>query len=247
MLYLTSIFGSEIHLIIVTAPTQPQHNLNLTQLSWVRHENDFAISRGWNTQLLYTLFTNDLPEVVHAHADAPGQKPLHEEALGTVFGVGQTQQPPGDQGAQQKEGSLHEGQVHPYPHYNFKCQECGSLCIFADDSTFSASSNDIGQLKKTIKEKYEVIADYMGKNKLVLNSEKTHLLVMSSSRNHLQHGNFGVTLDTGKEKIEPGTEERLLGATVSNDFKWSKHVSDGKKSLVSILAAKINALRKVAK
>ena len=87
----------------------------------------------------------------------------------------------------------------------------------------------------------------MGKNKLVLNSEKTHLLVMSSSRNHLQHGNFGITLDTGNEEIEPGTEERLLGATVSNDFKWSKHVSDGKKSLVSILAAKINALRKVAK
>ena len=23
-------------------PTQPQHNLNLTQLSWVWHENDFA-------------------------------------------------------------------------------------------------------------------------------------------------------------------------------------------------------------
>ena len=27
---------------IVTTPTQPQHNLKLTQLSWVWHENDFA-------------------------------------------------------------------------------------------------------------------------------------------------------------------------------------------------------------
>ena len=197
--------------------------------------------------LLYTLFTDDLPEVVHAHAIAPGQEPLHEGALGTVSGEGQAQQPPGDQGAQQREGRLHDGQVHPYPHFNFKCQECGSLCIFADDSTFSASNKDIGQLKNTIKEKYEVIADYMGKNRLIPNSEKTHLLAMSSSRNHLQHGNFGVTLDTGNEEIEPSTEERLLGATVSNDFKWSKHVWDGKKSLVTILTVKINALRKVAK
>ena len=27
---------------IVRTPTQPQHNLNLTQLSWVWHENGFA-------------------------------------------------------------------------------------------------------------------------------------------------------------------------------------------------------------
>ena len=31
-----------MEVLIVTAPTQLQHNLNLTQLSWVWHENGFA-------------------------------------------------------------------------------------------------------------------------------------------------------------------------------------------------------------
>ena len=188
--------------------------------------------------LLYVLFTNDLPEVVHGHA---GVQKQNED------GESHGKQPPERQGEQQEAGGLHEGQVHQHPQYNLSCSECGGLCIFADDSTYSASSKDTGELKETIKEKYKVIADYMSKNKLILNSDKTHLLVMTSARNHQRHGNFGITLDTGSETIEPRTEERLLGATVSNDFKWGKHIRDSKKSLTAILTTRINALRKVAK
>ena len=53
-------------------------------------------------------------------------------------------------------------------------------------------------------------------------------------------------MDTGSEKIEPRSEERLLGTTVSNDLGWSRHIRDGKKSLISILTSRINALNKVA-
>ena len=67
------------------------------------------------------------------------------------------------------------------------------------------------ELSEGIKEKYGRISDYMSKNKLVLNSDKTHLLIMTSARNHKSHGNYGITLDTGTEIIEPGNEEKLLG------------------------------------
>lgn len=187
--------------------------------------------------LLYILFTNDLPEVVHCHDEG-----VHHEG-----GESHAEQGAEVQGEHQDGGGLHAGQVHQYPQYNLKCSKCGGLCIFADDSTFSASSKDIDELKETIKEKYRTIADYMSKNKLILNSEKTHLLVMTSARNHQRHGNFGITLDTGFETIEPRTEERLLGATVSNDFKWGRHIRDSQKSLTAILTTRINALRKVAK
>ena len=86
----------------------------------------------------------------------------------------------------------------------------------------------------------------MTKNKLILNSEKKHLLVMTSARNHLNHQNFGITLDTGTEIIEPGHEERLLGGIISNDMKWNSHVRDSEKSLTTILTSRINALCKVS-
>ena len=47
----------------------------------------------------------------------------------------------------------------------------------------------------------------MSQNKLILNSEKTHLLVMSSERKHQKYGDFGITLDTGNEVIKPKSEE----------------------------------------
>ena len=84
-------------------------------------------------------------------------------------------------------------------------------------------------------------------NKLILNSDKTHLLVMTSARNHRNHQNYNITLDTGSEIIEPISEERLLGGIISNDFKWNCHVRDSKGSLSAILTNRINALSKIAR
>ena len=91
-----------------------------------------------------------------------------------------------------------------------------------------------------------MISDYMSQNRLVLNSEKTHLLVMTSARNHKRHENYGITLDTGTEIIEPGSEEKLLGGHVTNDLKWNSHVRDNKRSLINILTSRVNALKKIS-
>ena len=42
----------------------------------------------------------------------------------------------------------------------------------------------------------------MACNKLVLNDDKTHLLVMAPKQLRKNHGNFGITLNTGTEIIE---------------------------------------------
>ena len=85
----------------------------------------------------------------------------------------------------------------------------------------------------------------MAQNKLILNSDKTHLLVMTSARMHRNHDNFGIVLHTGTEIIEPRYEERLLGAYLSNDLCWNNHIRDSKSSLMSTLTSRINALCKV--
>ena len=74
------------------------------------------------------------------------------------------------------------------------------------------------------KEKYQEISKYMSLNKLVLNSDKTHLLVMCSEQKHRKHQNFEITLDTGSELIDPIDHEKLLGGFISSNFKWNEHI-----------------------
>ena len=158
--------------------------------------------------LLYIIYTNDLPEVVHQES--------------------------------------HPQELNPNPLFNTHCHDCGGLCLYADDSTYTLSNCDVKQLKVDIDAKYKVIADYMNKNKLILNSDKTHLLVMASERKHQIHDNFGLSLNTGTEVIEPQIEEKLLGALISNNLTWKTHIRDSKNSLIQILTSRINALFKIS-
>ena len=157
--------------------------------------------------LLYTIYTNDLPEVVHKHVT---QQILASEATQSTY-------------------------------YNLPCDKCGGICCFADDSTFSVSRQDPTELEEAITYNYKEIAEYMAMNRLSLNNEKTHFMILASSHNHKKHGNFGIVLNTGTESLQPTESERLLGVTVANDFTWNEHIEEMLKSL----RIRSNGLRKV--
>ena len=114
--------------------------------------------------------------------------------------------------------AIHDPEAHPHPsqgpqaQYHLHCQQCGGLCCYADDSTYTKSNTDPVELKKEIDSAFTKISDYMAKNKLVLNGDKTHLMVMSSFKKHKKHGDYGITLNTGNEIIEPSQNEKLLVA-----------------------------------
>ena len=59
------------------------------------------------------------------------------------------------------------------------------------------------------------------------------------------HNNFGTTLDTGSEIIQPTIHEELLGAIVFNDMEWNCHIRDHRNSLSKNLCSRLNALAKV--
>ena len=88
------------------------------------------------------------------------------------------------------------------------------MCLFADDSTYTKSNSDPLILKQEIDEKYQLIANYMAKNKVILNSDKT--LVMASKASHREHQDFDITLNTRTEIVKPIQYEKLLGA-----INWS--------------------------
>ena len=132
------------------------------------------------------------------------------------------------------------------PNYNIQCITCGSICLYADDSTFTLSNKNVEELNIDLDRKYKEIAQYMDMNKLVLNSNKTHLMIMTSSRKHAIHRDFGLSLNTGSEIIVPQSEETLLGVSLSNCLSWHKHIRDSNQSLISKLTSRVNALSKIS-
>ena len=131
--------------------------------------------------------------------------------------------------------------------FNVHCSSCGGICSFADDSTLTISRKNPEELDDIIDKKYKDIARYMTANKLVLNSDKTHLLIMATPYQHKHHQDYGITLNTGHEIVEPIYSEKLLGGHITNDFKFNEHLKENEKSAFRTLTSRVNALAKISK
>ena len=83
-------------------------------------------------------------------------------------------------------------------------------------------------------------------NNLVLNSDKTHLLIIATPYQHKYYQDFGITLNTDTEIILPTYTEKLLGGCITNDFKFNEHLKDNEKSAFRSLTSRVNALAKIS-
>ena len=167
--------------------------------------------------LLYTLFTNELPEVIHDQLDQQGV-PTPELA---------------------PEGSS-------WPAYHISDEEHGSICCYADDTTFTTSDTDPATLTTKLTAKYKVIAQFMVTNRLKLNDDKTHLLVMTTGLDRRRAmAKTQVKIMTPSEIISPSKSEKLLGCVVHDDLKWVEHLRDNKENLIGSLNTRLGALKKI--
>ena len=91
-----------------------------------------------------------------------------------------------------------------YPHreadgialFNTQCQECGGVCCYADDSTYSVQGSDPVELSSKLTQKYGVLADFLTANKLKVNDDKTHLLVMSTRQKRWHRDTTNIHINT---------------------------------------------------
>ena len=151
--------------------------------------------------LLYILFTNDIPDLVHDHL-------VNFET--------------------------------PAPY----CESCGSTVCYVDDSTFSHGEQDPAVLSQKLTQQYDRISDYMAANRLVINGDKTHLVVMGTKKTAARRQE--VSVQAGGHLIQPSQTEKLLGGVISEDLKWKAHLVGSDQSLVKQLTSRINGLVKVA-
>ena len=155
--------------------------------------------------LLYIIFTNELPELIHEHLALDNQDP-----------------------------------------FNMDCASCGSLCCYADDSTFSCASPSLNNLSTNLSEKYKHVANFMGSNKLKLNGDKTHIMLLSSDSNwrtKLREDSLTLITSTGDPPVKTSKSERLLGCVLSQNLKWTEFILLDGNSLIKQLGVRINALK----
>ena len=71
-------------------------------------------------------------------------------------------------------------------------------------------------------EKYRIISEFMKNNKLKLNDDKTHLLVMDTGQSNARNQeNKLVEIRTSTDIIYPSSSGKLLGCWISNNLKGS--------------------------
>ena len=127
-------------------------------------------------------------------------------------------------------------------HLTCHCEQCGGLCCFADDSTYSVSSHSQVDLQDKLNSRYSTLSSYMGNSRLKLNDDKTHLLIMTTKQRH-RLLDITVKIDTPTEAIEPIKSEKLLGVYIQNDLKWNDYIINNEKSLIKQLTSRLSGLK----
>ena len=134
-----------------------------------------------------------------------------------------------------------------WPDYTMACDSCGSTGCYADDTTYTCSGSDPAALSEKLTEKFKVVSDFLVSNKLKLNDDKTHLMVMTTSQARLAKNKRGVDIKveitTPSKVIEASKSEKLLGCQLHQDMKWTEHLRDNGDSLIRSLNTRIGALK----
>ena len=102
------------------------------------------------------------------------------------------------------------------------------------------------KLSEKLTSRYTVLADFLRGNRLKVNDDKTHLLVMSTRQKRRFRDTSTVAITTPTAVIGPSSVERLLGAQVHQDLHWGEHIMYNKEALIKSLNRRVGALRKLS-
>ena len=165
--------------------------------------------------LLWLCFTCDQPDVTHEHP-VDGQE-LHRGCVQV-----------------EDEGIDAAGGVG----------DCGEMVGYVDDGAFSYAHKDPNILSAVLTRKYSLLEEWIQGNKLVINPDKTHLMVMGSKK--ISEMRKQVCIQAGQFTIKPTEAEKLLGGNLHETLKWNHHIRDCDSSIMKQLTSRINGLKKIA-
>ena len=124
------------------------------------------------------------------------------------------------------------------------CKEDGSMVNFVDDGTVYYADKNPEVISQKLSDHYSAIEEYMNSNKLVINSDKTHLIVLAG-RGASAARRMEVQVQAGPDVIEQSVHEKLLGGVIHNSGRWNEMIRTGKNSIVNQLSARQNGMKKL--
>ena len=96
---------------------------------------------------------------------------------------------------------------------------------YADDSTMTVTGRTVEEIGTSLTENCRVVSNWMLKNRLKLNAEKTHLMTVGTgARLRMQDSKVEVVMDGIYLKESNEKYETLLGCNIEPDLKWHKQV-----------------------
>ena len=96
---------------------------------------------------------------------------------------------------------------------------------YADDTTISSTAPSVAEIGNLLTEDCSRVSQWMRRNKLKLNPEKTHLMTIGTQERLKNSGDgIQVTMDNVILKEDDDKCEFLLGCKIQNNLKWHKHV-----------------------
>ena len=123
--------------------------------------------------------------------------------------------------------------------YRTICTECGGVVCFADDSTYTVTADTEEELSQKLTSKFELMSEYLTQNRLCINTDKTHMMVICTDQKRRHINTQQVILNTGSELIYPTPLETLLGVTVYQGLGFGPYILTGKNSIISSLGTRI--------
>ena len=115
---------------------------------------------------------------------------------------------------------------------------------FVDDGTAYVSDKSPEVVSQKLTNHYSLIEGYMHSNKLVINSDKSHLIVLAG-RGAVGARRMDVEVRAGQDIVEQSESEKLLGGVIHNSGRWNEMIRNNKMSIVSQLTGRLNAIKKL--
>ena len=116
---------------------------------------------------------------------------------------------------------------------------------YVDDGAYSYAHSDPATLSEVLTRKYGLLEEWINANRLVINADKTHLLVLGPKK--ISNKRNLVSIQAGPYTIKPTESEKLLGCNLHQSMQWNHHLRDHSKSVVRQLTTRVNGLKKIAR
>ena len=120
---------------------------------------------------------------------------------------------------------------------------CGELVGYVDDGAYTYEHKDPTVLSRVLSDKFKCLEEWMINNRLVLNPDKTSLIVLATKKTAKLRQEVNIT--AGIHCIRPSETAKHLGGYVHQSLKWNEHIAEGKASLIHQLVSRNNALKRI--